>query len=269
MSDFVLSDGDGLSDGDEAMMTIFLDGQGPEETCVYLPEQRSRMHHRLIDGCTPEAYQRMLERGWRRFGKVFFRPVCARCTACRSLRLDVDVFRPDRSMRRTLKRNEDLRMEVHPAGMTLDHLDLYLRYHQDMSTRKGWREKQVSPSEYFESFVEGGGSYGQEIRFFDEVQLVGVALVDILPNAISAVYCYYEPSQRHRGLGVFSVLKQVELARRLGRQHVYLGYWIADNASMRYKARYRPHQLLQSRPEETQMPLWNPPDGAPTEEARS
>lgn len=262
MSDFVLSD-------DEVEMTIFLDGQGPEETCVYLPEQRSRMHHRLIDRCTPEAYQSMLERGWRRFGKVFFRPVCARCTACRSLRLDVDVFRPSRSMRRTLKRNEDLRTEVHPAGMTLDHLDLYLRYHQDMSTRKGWREKQVSPSEYFQSFVEGAGSFGQEIRYLDDERLVGVALVDVLPNALSAVYCYYEPSQRHRSLGVFSVLKQVELARHLGRQHVYLGYWIADNASMRYKARYRPHELLQGRPEETQMPCWKITEGAATEAARS
>lgn len=259
MNDFVFG-----GDGDRSPMTIFLDGEGPEEACVYLPEQRSRMHHRLIDGCTPEAYEDMLARGWRRFGKVFFRPVCARCTACRSLRLEVDAFAPDRSMRRNLKRNRDVEIEVHPVSMTLDHLDLYHRYHQDMSERRGWREKLVSPSEYFQSFVEGGGSYGQEIRYFVEEQLVGVALVDLLPHAISAVYCYYEPRQRARGLGVFSVLQQIELARRLGRQHVYLGYWIADNFSMRYKARYRPHELLQGRPEAAQPPLWRPPRGAST-----
>lgn len=246
-------------DGLEEVMTVFLDDVGPEEVCVYLPVERSRIHHRVVDRCTPVAYQDMLSRGWRRFGKIFFRPACARCVQCRSIRLDVDTFCPDRSMRRNLKRNRDLQVRLRPVGMTLDHLDLYHRYHQDMSGRKGWREKQVSPSEYYQSFVDGGGEYGHELLYTLEKRLLGVALVDVLPDAISAVYCYYEPRERSRGLGVFSVLQQVELARRLGRRHVYLGYWIAGNASMRYKARYRPHELLDGRPHDDEPPRWRAP----------
>lgn len=246
-------------DGLEDETTVFLDDLGPEEKCVYLPEERSRMHHRLVDGCTSEVYEEMLSRGWRRFGKVFFRPACAECSQCRSIRLDVETFRPDRSMRRNLKRNSDLQVTLRPVGMTLDHLKLYDRYHRDMSQRRGWRQKLVSPSEYYQSFVEGRGEYGQEILYRSEDQLLGVALVDVLPNAISAVYCYYEPQERQRGLGVFSVLQQVELARRLGRRNVYLGYWIAGNASMRYKARYRPHELLEGRPNGDTAASWKVP----------
>ena len=248
MEDFIWLGGDA--------MTVFIDDKGPEETCVYLPEERSRIHHRLVDGCTVEAYEAMLERGWRRFGKVFFRPACRLCSQCRSLRLDVDAFEPNRSMRRNRKRNDDLEVRLGTANMSLEHLDLYHRYHRDMSERKGWRDKTVSPTDYFQSFVDGHEEYGHELLYTVGERLVGVALVDILPSALSAVYCYYDPQERDRGLGVFSVLQQVELARRLGRRHVYLGYWIARNASMRYKSRYRPHELLVGRPDDDTPPQW-------------
>ena len=41
-------------------------------------------------------------------------------------------------------------------------------------------------------------------------------------------------TERRRGLGVFSVLQHLELARARGIPHLYLGYWIADNPSMSY-----------------------------------
>ncbi|MEM8994662.1 MAG: hypothetical protein AAGF23_07700, partial [Acidobacteriota bacterium] len=90
-------------------------------------------------------------------------------------------------------------------------------------------------------------------------ELVCVALVDILPGAMSAVYSYYEPSLRRRGLGVQAVLSQVEIARSRDMPFLYLGYWIEGNASMRYKARYQPHQLLQGRPGFDEAAQWRPP----------
>ena len=46
--------------------------------------------------------------------------------------------------------------------------------------------------------------------------------------------------QAARGLGTLAVLKQLEWAARDGRQHLYLGYWIAGHAKMDYKRRFQP-----------------------------
>ncbi len=229
---------------------------GREERCVYLPDQRSQLRYRIINHCTPETYQSLLERGWRRFGRVFFRPACAACSQCRSLRVDVERFRPNRSMRRTLQRNRDLRVGVRPAAVSEEHRELYESYHRDMAERKGWTEKSIGLLDYYRTFVDGRQGFGHEMLLFDGDRLAAVALVDLLPRALSAVYCYYEPELRSRSLGVYSVLRQIDLARELGTPYVYLGYWIEGNASMRYKASYRPHEILAGRPGLGDEALW-------------
>ncbi len=230
------------------MQEIVHEATGDEEQCLYLPDQLSRMRYRVIDYCTPETYTSLLERGWRRFGRIFFRPMCAACEECRSLRVDVERFRPNRSMRRTLTRNLDLRVGLRRASVSDQHLELYDRYHGDMARRKGWSEKSITLLSYYRTFVEARQDFGHELLFFDGDRPVAVALIDLLPQAISAVYCYYEPELRARSLGVYSVLRQIELARKRNVPYLYLGYWIAGNASMRYKANYRPHGILEGRP---------------------
>ena len=41
-------------------------------------------------------------------------------------------------------------------------------------------------------------------------------------------------------LGTLGILRQIEWARRDGRAHLYLGYWIAGHPKMDYKRRFRP-----------------------------
>ncbi len=237
-------------------MQIIHEKLGDEERCPYLKAERSQLLYRVIRDCSADSYQQMLELGWRRFGLIFFRPQCQRCAACRSLRIDVQGFRPNRSMRRTLERNRDLEVFLERPSMSETHLELYARYQADMVDRRGWDEKHASAEDYYLNFVEGQQDFGYELLYLEQQRLVGVALVDILPRAISAVYCYYDPSARQRGIGVFSVLKQIELARALKRPHVYLGYLVARNPSMRYKASYRPHEILEGRPDFAEQPVW-------------
>ena len=74
--------------------------------CGYLPDRLWSLEYEYVRAMTPAEYlQRMLE-GWRRFGTMLFRPACPTCTACRSLRVYADDFRPDRSQRRARKANE-------------------------------------------------------------------------------------------------------------------------------------------------------------------
>ena len=58
------------------------------------------------------------------------------------------------------------------------------------------------------------------------------------------MYTYFDPRCDKLSLGVFSILTQVELCRRLGLRYLYLGLYIADCPAMVYKGRYLPHQRL-------------------------
>lgn len=253
------------------MTSRFREILGTPESCPYLPGLQATTRYRVFETCTPVVYEALLARGWRRFGRVFFRPECPSCTQCVSLRVDVAEFEPSRSMRRTARANRDLRVDVGPPRLDRDRLDLYRRYHADMSARRGWRAKEaVEPEEYAGTFLVGGGEYAFELAVHaPDGRLLAVGLHDVLPNAISAVYTYYEPLERRRGLGVFTVLELVRRAAETDRSRVYLGYRVLGNPSMRYKARYRPHELLDGRPDDARPPVWNRPVPAPSDGAAS
>jgi len=73
---------------------------------------------------------------------------------------------------------------------------------------------------------------------------MAVGILDEEPEALSTVYCYFDPEERTRGLGVFNVLWTLDYARTCGIPYVYLGYYVAGSPSMSYKASFRPHELL-------------------------
>lgn len=83
-------------------------------------------------------------------------------------------------------------------------------------------------------------------RFYEfrlEGRLVAIAVTDLLPNGLSAVYTFYEPEEERRSLGALPFW-QINEARRLGLEAVYLGYWIKNCKKMNYKTQYRPIELL-------------------------
>ena len=69
-----------------------------------------------------------------------------------------------------------------------------------------------------------------------------VSVVDELPQGLSAVYTFYDPTQTRRSLGVHGVLALVEECRRRKLPWLYLGYWIKECDKMSYKDRFRPLQ---------------------------
>jgi leucyl-tRNA---protein transferase len=231
--------------------------------CPYLPHQDAMLEVRLLTDLTPEEYGELMKRGYRRFGLQVFRPVCEDCSECKSMRVPLRDFRFTRSHRRVLRANSHIRAELHTAFATEEHVELFNRYHEFMSDHRGWQLQEVTLDSYYRDFVAGGGESGKQWLYFDDERLVGVALMDEAPGAISLVYCFYDPDWRDLSPGTFSILTQLGYAQRRGLDYAYFGYWVEGCQSLTYKSRYRPHEILVGLPEEDGPQIWISPDPLP------
>jgi leucyl-tRNA---protein transferase len=213
--------------------------------CGYLHDRDWRLEYRIALEMSADEYASWMLQGWRHFGRTLFRPRCQGCDACRTIRIDVDRFQPDRSQRRARKANEaDLRLEIADPVAGPAQLDLHRRYHAHQEQAKQWPSRQdESMEEYHNSFVDNPFPT-REWRYYLGKILVGVGYVDPLPIGPSAITFMHDPGHRDRSLGTWNVLALIDHARSLGQPHVYLGYYIADCPSMAYKARFAPNQIL-------------------------
>ena len=69
-----------------------------------------------------------------------------------------------------------------------------------------------------------------------------MAVADHLVDGLSAVYTFFDPGFSWRGIGNYCILWQIEETRRLGRDWLYLGYWIAESPKMLYKQDFLPQE---------------------------
>lgn len=208
--------------------------------CPYLPGRQARQFGFAVDALPAELYEALLNRGMRRSGSVFYGMRCPDCRLCVPLRIPVEEFEPSRSQRRVLRRNRDVQVEFRTPRCERDSYELYRRYlrHQHPDTPQDESEQHFRDSLYA-PVVDG-----LEARYLVGDRLIGVSLLDVCPESLSAVYHFFEPLERRRSIGVFSVLREIEHTRALGGRWLHLGYWVEGAKTMHYKADYRPHELL-------------------------
>lgn len=215
----------------------------PVHPCAYLPGQVARDRGFAVHRMEPQTWQEMLEAGWRRSGMTIYQPACPFCTQCRSIRIPVGAFNPDRTMRRLQRTNGDLECRLTRVTIDDDRFELYQRYittrHDGLMT--GSRRE-------FELFLGQSPVDTCELELRLDGRLVSVGTIDRAPGAWSCVYCYYDPQLPKRSLGTFNILSALALCRSLcpaaERARLYLGYWVAGSKTMEYKARFRPHEVL-------------------------
>ncbi|XP_058099649.1 arginyl-tRNA--protein transferase 1-like isoform X2 [Magnolia sinica] len=93
----------------------------------------------------------------------------------------------------------------------------------------------------------GFGSFHQQ--YVIDGQLVAVGVVDILPRCLSSKYLFWDPDLAFLSLGNYSALQEINWVKETqahcpSLQYYYLGYYIHSCSKMRYKAAYRPSELL-------------------------
>lgn len=213
-------------------------------TCSYLPEQDERLLVFVSDTQpTIVEYDFLIAAGFRRSGSQIYRPHCASCKACESIRLPVNLFTASKSQKRIWKLNQDLRVRVSQR----DKPEYYPLYESYINQRHNDGSMYPATPEQYQGFILSPWNNALFIELYaiDEhakEELIGVAVTDNLESSLSALYTFFKPEEQQRSLGIFAILQQIELAKSLNKPFLYLGYQIDTCQKMSYKRNFLPHE---------------------------
>ena len=186
----------------------------------------------------------LTDMGFRRSGEHIYRPWCEGCGECKSVRVPVAGFNVSKSQKRVLTRNKDLQVSFELPSCADEIYNLYANY---IIQRHSDGDMYPPSLEQFENFLcqAPPTSKTRFVCFRLEQKLLAVAVVDLLPKGVSAIYTFFDPAYKIRSLGRLAVLWQIRWAQSQAMDFVYLGYWIKDCQKMAYKAEYQPLQVFE------------------------
>ena len=196
-----------------------------------------------IDAVSPEHLDRLLAEGWRHFGKTFFRYSVAIDHGVRivtPLRIALEDFAPSKSQRRTLRVNDRLTCSIEPIKITPEIDHLFERHRVRFKTGRAERiddflprRRDASPTECFQLCVRDPAS-----------QLVAASFFDVGEACLSSTYAIFDPAAPWRSLGIFTMLKEIELAVSHAKRFYYHGYAYSQPSFYDYKKRFAGTQFF-------------------------
>lgn len=210
------------------------------ESCPYIKGNKMRTpmryQHRSL---TAEEVDNSLALSDRRVGFMLYRPSCPSCVSCEAIRVPVHDFNPSKSMRRILKKNKDIDVELGPVLCDAQRVNMYNRHKFERGLASSQRKMTQSS---YEGWLMKSCSETREFRYFLSGVLIGVSIVDIGARDISSVYFYFNPDYSDRSLGTFSALIEMQWMLKHEMRYYYLGLYVQSCSHLNYKSRYYPHE---------------------------
>ena len=210
--------------------------------CSYIDAQQEQLLVTMDELCeTPVYFEQLLAMGFRRSGDQIYRPHCPSCQKCQAVRVLADQFVPTKSQKRKLAyRNKHFSVQFSET-IKPEYYSLYERYinqrHQDGAMYPPNRAQ-------YDSFMACSWLPIVYIELWHQDSLIAVAVTDQLPNALSAIYTFFDPDYHKAGIGSIMIMEQIKRAQALAKSYVYLGFQIDECAKMNYKNQYKAQQIL-------------------------
>lgn len=193
----------------------------------------------------------LLMQGWRRSGNVMYITQCQHCNQCIPIRIPVNEFAPSKSQRVAWRKNQDIEIKIEksPDKFVTEEKILMLR---EYDFHHNGERRTIDEIRRQLETISNGYSGIWNMEYYLNGKLIGVCILDYSKdkygkiNSLSSNYFYYDvsPEILKRSIGVFSVLKEIELCRQLEIPYYYLGLYLPDCRKMNYKIKYKPYELL-------------------------
>ncbi|MEO1563634.1 MAG: arginyltransferase [Pseudomonadota bacterium] len=219
------------------------------QPCPYLKGRIERKLFTALHGDHAQDLNDVLSaQGFRRSQNVLYRPSCADCQACMSVRIRVDAFKPSKSQRRILKRNTPLERVAATPWATEAQYDLFKRYLNTRHADGGMADMDVFE---FAAMIEETPIRSRVVEYYNGPSrrsdaLAAVCLTDVISDGLSMVYSFFDPALHAASLGTYMILDHIEIAREAELPYVYLGYWVPGSEKMEYKAKFGPLEVFRN-----------------------
>ena len=219
------------------------------QACPYLDGRRERKLFTALQGEHANTLNNTLSKqGFRRSQNVLYRPACADCRACMSVRIRVDDFKPSKSQKRVLSKTRDFQRVGSTPWATEPQYELFSRYLDTRHADGGMADMDVFE---FSAMIEETPVRSRVIEYYKgegrkSDDLKAVCLTDVLDDGLSMVYSFFDPDLSDLSLGTFMILDHIDIARRSGLPYVYLGYWVPRSPKMQYKAKFTPLEVFRN-----------------------
>jgi arginyl-tRNA--protein-N-Asp/Glu arginylyltransferase len=207
--------------------------------CPYGLPYRAVYHQALFDTMPDFILGAYLASGYRRNGNVIYTMHCKECVRCVPIRINPQEFKTNRNQKRVWQKNQDIEIAVSPLSCSQENLELLEKF---LAGRYPGREN--SAIDYYTDFFINHITTTVEFSYRIDSRLIGVAIVDLSPSWLNGVFFYFDPAESKRSPGTFNILHLVEFCRQKNIEFVYLGYWINDVKSMKYKKNFKPHHVF-------------------------
>lgn len=148
------------------------------------------------------------------------------------LRVRLANFAESKSQRRIIKRNQDLQTVVRPIEITREKELLFERH------KKRFTHSIPDSLDDFLSFAPAEvPCEALEFCVYENNQLLAASFLDVGASAVSGVYAMFEPQEKSRSLGIYTILLVVNYALENEKTFYYPGYAYAGNSFYDYKKR--------------------------------
>lgn len=217
--------------------------------CPYLPGKQERKIFTELSGPHAGELNDALGRiGFRRSQSVAYRPSCAGCTACVSVRVVAGEFKPNASQRKLLRRHSDLEVTACKPWATEEQFELLHKY---LGARHpGGGMAAMDEGDYADMVEQSPVSsyvveYREPARNGHRGRLVGACITDQQADGLSMIYSFFLADDESRpSLGNYIIMDHIRRAQAAKLPYVYLGYWVKGSERMAYKTRYQPLEVL-------------------------
>lgn len=142
-------------------------------------------------------------------------------------------FRLSKSQRRLLKKNQSLHRIIRPLRITEGKSNLYRLYYEKRHNQPNARDvgNVYDYIRYYPASL-------MELCIFNEKKLIAYSIFQVGNDAISSDLAVWDLDEKRNGLGIMTVLLEMEYGRKLGLSYYYLGHYFRKNPNYQYKTRF-------------------------------